>query len=27
MKNALLESNPRKVTGPADVMEVLEAAW
>lgn len=27
MKNALLASNPRKVTGPADVMEVLEAAW
>jgi len=27
MKNALLDSNPRKVTGPADVLEVLEAAW
>ncbi len=27
MKNALLASNPRKVTGTADVLEVLEAAW
>jgi alcohol dehydrogenase class IV len=27
MKNALLASNPRKVAGTADVLEVLEAAW
>ena len=27
MKNALLASNPRKVIGTADVLEVLEAAW
>jgi len=27
MKNALIDSNPRKVTGVADVLEVLDAAW
>lgn len=27
MKNALLNSNPRKVAGTADVLEVLDAAW